>query len=1233
MINFVQLKTARRPCPRQRLAASTALGGYMRIYGLAGAIALTVGATAHALPTGGVVAAGSATLSSTSTSLTVTQTSQNAVLNYQVFSIATGETVRFVQPDSTSVTLNRVIGSDPSVILGRLTSNGEVFLVNPNGVLFAKGAQVNVGALVASTLDISNTDFMAGAYKFSGASANTVLNQGAISAADSGYVALLGANVSNKGAIIANLGSVVLAGGRTVTLDVAADGLLNVTVDQGVVNALVANGGLIRADGGRVVMTTQAAGLLLHTVVNTTGVIEARSIGGKDGTISLLGDASGDVNVSGTLDASGAAAGQTGGAIVATGGAIALTAATLNASGDQGGGSILLGGGYQGKTATIADAATVSMASNVSLKADALTRGDGGQVVLWSRGETTALGSISAQGGALSGDGGSVETSGESVKTGVLTSINTLAPNGATGLWLLDPVNYVIATNGGDETPAQVTISLANSNRLITASNDITVSNAITWTTPQTLTLNAGNDVLVNAAITASTAGSEIDLVAGHNVEINGALTASGGGSRLDVYAGQDINQNQAVTASGGGAILFVADSDGTGGLTGGTVNLNPLFNVTSTSKTIYYSPPGGYGDPTLYTGFNSYMWVFVAANNKVYDGTDTATPTFRGDPTVAGTKDVSLTGGTIAFEDPNVGTAKAVDYNNYSLIGADKGLYALYPNQGAVLAAQTANAMITATAVASGVTTAAITPAPLTIQADDASKVYGQNLVLPGTAFTSAGLVNAETIGTVTETSPGAAATASVAGSTYAITANNAAGGSFKLSNYTVTYLTGDLTVTPAPLVITADNAVKTYGQTLAFAGTEFNSAGLVNGDTVGTVTLVSPGTPATASVAGSPYAIVPSNAVGGTFVASNYNIDYVNGALVIDPASLVVTADSTSKTYGQAIIYDGTEYVASGLQNGETTGTATLTSSGASPTADVAGGPYAVTASNLIGGTYTPANYAITYVAGALSVTPASLSVMANDATKPYGDTLNFSGAAFTAAGLQNGETIGTVTETSSGAAAAAASGPYAINVSNATGGTYTPANYVTTYVDGALIVAPPVIGAPIVGAPVIGAPIVGAPVIGAPVVGAPIVGPPVVGAPVVGAPVVGTPVVSSPVVTPPVVTTPAGATTVAATPINSSPDTAASGLTPAGVSTLAETINQTDQVQVENRIGAPLGMTLAVINQGVRMPAYSIAQASPVLLASTPFAVQSVHDEALTAPKVAYVAPFYPRKQDRN
>src|ERR1019366_8153691 len=202
------------------------------------------------------------------------------------------------------VALNRVTGSDPSSILGSLNANGKGFLVNPNGILFGANSQVNVGGLVASTLNITDANFIAGRYSFSGPGGGTVLNQGSINASG-GYVALLGGSVTNQGLITANLGTVALASGNAITLDVAGDGLLNVTVDRGAINALVQNGGMIQANGGKVVLTAQAAGLLLKTVVNNTGLIEAETIGSRNGVISLLGDMQGGtVNVGGTLDAS-----------------------------------------------------------------------------------------------------------------------------------------------------------------------------------------------------------------------------------------------------------------------------------------------------------------------------------------------------------------------------------------------------------------------------------------------------------------------------------------------------------------------------------------------------------------------------------------------------------------------------------------------------------------------------------------------------------------------------------------------------------------------------------------------------------------------------------------------------------------------------------------------------------------------------------------------------------------
>ncbi len=285
---------------------------------LAMAIALTlapVGAFAADLPTGGHVVLGSGQiLTPDQQQMIINQSSNKLAIDWQSFNIGADKKVTFVQPGKDSVALNRVVGTDGSKIMGQLNANGQVFLVNPNGVLFGKGSSVDVGGLVASTLDISNRDFAAGNYKFEGNGSNaSVVNQGTIKVAEGGAVALLGGTVSNQGVIAAKLGTVALAAGNKVTLDFAGDGLLNVQVDEATKNALVENKQLIQASGGQVIMTAKASDALLQTVVNNTGVIEAQTLGEKGGKIVLLGGFDGGtVQVAGTLDASAPVAGNGG---------------------------------------------------------------------------------------------------------------------------------------------------------------------------------------------------------------------------------------------------------------------------------------------------------------------------------------------------------------------------------------------------------------------------------------------------------------------------------------------------------------------------------------------------------------------------------------------------------------------------------------------------------------------------------------------------------------------------------------------------------------------------------------------------------------------------------------------------------------------------------------------------------------------------------------------------------
>ncbi|KAG8150663.1 two-partner secretion domain-containing protein [Burkholderia catarinensis] len=273
---------------------------------------------AHALPTGGAIVGGKGDISTSADgkAMSVNQHTDKLITNWQDFSIAGGERVSFHQPTDKSIALNRVIGTNGSQIQGQLDANGRLFVVNPNGVVFGKGAQVNVGGLVATTRNISDADFLNGKYRFTGTSKNAVVNEGTITAAEGGSVALLGAQVSNSGTIQAKLGRVALGAGNTMTVNFDGNGLLNLQVNEGAVNAQVNNGGLLKADGGEVLMTARAAGNLLGAVVNNTGTIEAKGLNSRSGKITLEG---GLVKVAGKLDASGQEAAASGGVVTTRG--------------------------------------------------------------------------------------------------------------------------------------------------------------------------------------------------------------------------------------------------------------------------------------------------------------------------------------------------------------------------------------------------------------------------------------------------------------------------------------------------------------------------------------------------------------------------------------------------------------------------------------------------------------------------------------------------------------------------------------------------------------------------------------------------------------------------------------------------------------------------------------------------------------------------------------------------
>ncbi len=260
------------------------------------------------LPTGGQIVAGAGSISQSANALTVRQNSDKLVANWSTFNIGQNASVQFVQPSSASVALNRIADTSPSQIFGKLSANGQVFLLNPQGIVFGNTARVDVGALVASSLDLSSANFLAENYQFSNAAiAGSVSNAGQINAMGGAgsIVAFIAPQVTNTGSITATGGQVALAAGDKVNLDFAGTGLIKLQVDQGAFNALVDNKGVIQADGGAVVMTAKTASELISTVVNNEGTVQARTLQNKEGRILLLGDMThGETRVGGTLDAS-----------------------------------------------------------------------------------------------------------------------------------------------------------------------------------------------------------------------------------------------------------------------------------------------------------------------------------------------------------------------------------------------------------------------------------------------------------------------------------------------------------------------------------------------------------------------------------------------------------------------------------------------------------------------------------------------------------------------------------------------------------------------------------------------------------------------------------------------------------------------------------------------------------------------------------------------------------------
>ncbi|MEN7538760.1 MBG domain-containing protein [Aurantiacibacter flavus] len=556
------------------MTKSTFIAKSLRSAVLLASTAISTAAMANDLPTGGEVAAGSVTIGTPSAgSMAITQNSDRAVVNWTSFSVGEGNTVNIAQPNAQSALLNRVTSDATSVIAGQINANGQVFLINPNGIAITKTGTVNAAAFTASTLDISDRDFMAGRDAITvTAPANVEVMR-----LRAGLSDLMSPDLADGTLLVAGVAK--MDGSDQAALDLTGDGFLRLGLPTGTIDVA----GTINAD--TVVLTAGTARDAARGVVNMSGVINATGVDTKGGVVRLTGDV------------------------------INLTGAQIDASGTLGGGSIEIGGGYQG-TGDLAHATDLNVDAGTVIRADAIERGDGGDVVLWSDHKTAFAGTITARGGAAGGDGGDAEVSGKALLA-YEGFTNLLAPKGKTGDLLLDPYNVKISVNAdnnssgftatGDASVINVgtlTTALASANVTVSTGTggshdgNIAVESAINWNAATTLELRAANRIYVNAGITNSADNAGVILRADADgsgngfvffsiFPINGSINLSGANSTVDIYYNPTDNSYNPTD--------YTTPTDFSGSVTAGTFNAWMLVNTLQDLQDISINLSGNY--------------------------------------------------------------------------------------------------------------------------------------------------------------------------------------------------------------------------------------------------------------------------------------------------------------------------------------------------------------------------------------------------------------------------------------------------------------------------------------------------------------------------------------------------------------------------------------------------------------------------------------------------------------
>ncbi|MFO1242184.1 MAG: filamentous hemagglutinin N-terminal domain-containing protein [Rickettsiales bacterium] len=509
---------------------------------------------ANAGPQGGVVAGGDATITANGNSTLIQQGTNRAAIDWRSFDIKPSESVVFQQPSSSSITLNRIHDQKPSEIFGSVIANGQIILSNPSGMIFGKGSRVDVAGLVATTASIGTDAFMNDAtlnFSDSGMHNGKIINEGTITAKNAGLITLVAPQVENNGFIGARLGKIELAGADTFTVDFYGDGLINLAVDEATLKTAVINSGTLRAKAGAIALTAAQAKHLLSSTVNIGGVVDVTaSRVDANGTIVFDDGIGGDIQASAcTVNVE--------------------TDAELDARGPNGGGSVKLGGDWQGKELTLgqhalANAQTINVKKGAAIRATAINKGNGGTVVLWSEDATRFDGVIRARGGKNGGNGGNIETSSKGV-LGIAGDADASAKAGMGGNWLLDPRNVTISGAGAySVNPGGETVDPGSDNFTILASS---ISTALT----------NGN----NVSITTGTTGGQTGDITLDNATI---AKTGGGTATLTLKAEGSIltNGTNSITSNTGALnVIFWADaeavpnSDGYISLTNTTITTN----------------------------------------------------------------------------------------------------------------------------------------------------------------------------------------------------------------------------------------------------------------------------------------------------------------------------------------------------------------------------------------------------------------------------------------------------------------------------------------------------------------------------------------------------------------------------------------------------------------------------------------------------------------------------------